>query len=400
MTEKELQNYLYENPNVLFPGQTINEKSKEYYIRGKRIDLLFRVENTRYIVELKAVPLNREHIGQIVEYYGLMKEYLNDANLRMMLVSPSIPSWKSVLLEEIGIQCIEFDLSSQIDKPQLNNDQIVKDKKKINIILTAIQELPENSKYEKSIANSYDPPTRQDVGLVRKTMQDLLPEIANNFEEFEPFPFGITRAWSNDFDYECIPGKYGTDMYTRGKAWFAFRFGEEKNNIPNISIIFNPTGCDVTVNSELQSSQRIVIEKIKYQSSKIDEIIVKHGSLCFKSYLKLEHQPVGYHWILIIPNEFNSKEILYLYNNIRTNYQQLRDKWINHIKANNHSLSEKQKVHLDSHSINVNLALRFVDTITLKDAFWNKSFKEQNTMLLEKILKLKPMLRFLCQKDS
>jgi hypothetical protein len=400
MTEKELQNYLYENPSVLFPGQAINEKSKEYYIRGKRIDLLFMVENTRYIVELKAIPLNREHIGQVVEYYGLMKEYLNDTNLRMMIVSPSIPSWKSAFLEELGIQCIEYDLSLPIDRTNLNDAQIVKDKKKINTILTAIHKLSENSKYEISIVNSNDPPTMHDVGLVRKTMQDLLPEVANNFEEFEPHPFGITKAWSIDFDYECIPEKYGIDMYTLGKAWFAFRFGEEKNAIPNISIIFQPTGCDVTVNSELMPSQQIVIDKLKLQPSKMDEIIAKHGSLYFKSYLKFEHQPRGYHWILMEADKLKSDEILYLYNNIQRDYKQLREKWIYHIAVNNTYLSEKQKAHLYSRSKNVNCALRFVDTITLNDDFWNMSFKEQNSMILEKIIKLKPLLSFLCQKDS
>jgi hypothetical protein len=403
MTEKELQNYLYENPNLLFPGQTINEKSKEYYIRGKRIDLLFMVENTRYIVELKAVPLNREHIGQIVEYYGLMKEYLNDTNLRMMLVSPNIPSWKSVLLEELGIQCIEFDLSTPIDKPQWNGSQIVKDRKKINTILTAIQELPINSKYEKGIANSEGPPTRHDVGLVRRTMQELLPEIANNFEEFEPHPFGITRAGSNDFDYECIPEIYGTDMYTRGKAWFAFSFGDKKNDIPNISIIFNSTGCDVTVDAEVQSSQLIVISKIKKQSNKIDEIIANHGSLWFKAYLKLGHQPQAFHWILttlIEPSKLYCNDILNLYKTTCINYQQLREKWINHIKANNPFLSEKLKNDLEhNYSKSVSLALRFVDPITLNDGFWDKSFKEQNNVFLEKIVKLKPLIRLLCQRS-
>lgn len=86
----------------------------------------------------------------------------------------------------------------------------------------------------------------------------------------------------------------------------------------------------------------------------------------------------------MMPNALKTIEIFNLYNNIRKDYHQLRKKWINHIKTNNHSLSEKQKDHLDSHSKNVNFALRFVDTLTVNDAFWNKSFKEQNTMLLEK----------------
>jgi len=393
MTEKELQNYLYENPNVLFPGKAINEKSKEYYIRGKRIDLLLMVENTRYIVELKTVPLTREHIGQIVEY--LMKEYLNDANLRMMLVSPTIPSWKSALLEEIGIQCIEFDLSIPIDKHQLNERQIIKERKKMDSILTYIQNLPEYSKYERSIVLENRHPTRQDVGLVRKTMQELLPEVAKNFEKFEPNPFGITRAGpTHDFFYEYIPWDYETDLYRPGKAWFAFSFGEKKNEIPNISVGFSPTGCDVAVNAELQPSQMVVIEKIKSQPSKFDEIIGNHGNIIFMSYLKFEHQPKYYNWILMIKRECKSTEILTVYEKISKNYKYHREKWLNHINRNNPYLSERQKKHLETRSKNVNLALIFVDQISLNDIFWDKSFKEQNKLILEKIFRLKPLLNF------
>lgn len=395
MTEKELQNYLYENPSVLFPGKTINEKSKEYYIRGRRIDLLFMVESTRYIVELKAVPLAREHIGQIVEYYGLMKEYLNDANLRMMLVSPSIPSWKSVLLEEIGIQCIEFDLSKPVDKPQLNERQIVKERKKVDSIITYIQELAGDSKYEKSTVIEFVSPTRHDVSLVRATMQEILPAVANNFEEFEPYPFGIPRAGStNEFFYEYIPGKYETDLYIPGKVWFAFSFGEKKNEIPNISAGFSATGFDVIVNAELQPSQKIVIEKIRSFPSKLDEIIANHGNLEFKSYLKFEHQPRMYHWIIMISKPCNATEILDFYDNICKTYKYHREKLINHIKANNPYLSEKQKQHLEKRSKNVNLALAFGDSISLNNIFWDKSFKQQNNIILEKIIKLKPLLRF------
>ena len=108
MRESDIQDYLFMNPEVLFPGKNVQEKAREYLIHGKRIDLLFVVDDLRYIVEIKAVPIARDHIGQIVEYYGLMKEYLKETNLRMILVSPSIPKWRSVFLEELGIQCFEI----------------------------------------------------------------------------------------------------------------------------------------------------------------------------------------------------------------------------------------------------------------------------------------------------
>lgn len=108
MIERELQDYLYEHPELLFPDSRFQEKAREYTIHGRRIDLLFVVDGIRYIVELKGVPLQREHIGQVVEYYGLMKGYLNEANLRMILVAPSIPEWRGRYLEELGIRCVEL----------------------------------------------------------------------------------------------------------------------------------------------------------------------------------------------------------------------------------------------------------------------------------------------------
>lgn len=109
MKEKDIQNYLFENTDFLFPKKTVQEKAKEYSIKGKRIDLLFRVDGIRYIVEIKNKPLKREHIGQVVEYYGLMKTYLNEANLKMILVSPIIEEWQKVYLAELGINCIVFN---------------------------------------------------------------------------------------------------------------------------------------------------------------------------------------------------------------------------------------------------------------------------------------------------
>jgi RecB family endonuclease NucS len=58
MREKELQDYLYEHPELLFPGSCVQEKAREYTIHGRRIDLLYVVEGVRYIVELKGARLS------------------------------------------------------------------------------------------------------------------------------------------------------------------------------------------------------------------------------------------------------------------------------------------------------------------------------------------------------
>ncbi len=69
---------------------------------------LFVVDGVRYIIEIKNVPIQRDHIGQVVEYYGLMRHYMQGANLAMVLVSPSIPAWRAAYLEELGIRCVEL----------------------------------------------------------------------------------------------------------------------------------------------------------------------------------------------------------------------------------------------------------------------------------------------------
>ena len=109
MTEKDIQNFLYNYPEHLFPNQNIQEKAKEYMIKGKRIDLLFRVDGVRYVVELKNTKIKREHIGQLIEYYGLMKTYLNEANLKLILAAPIIEEWQKTYLEELGIRCVEVN---------------------------------------------------------------------------------------------------------------------------------------------------------------------------------------------------------------------------------------------------------------------------------------------------
>jgi hypothetical protein len=73
MRERDLQAYHFENLDVPFPNQVINRKRREVFIEGRRIDLLFEVDGVQYIVELKRDTIRREDIGQLFEYYELMR---------------------------------------------------------------------------------------------------------------------------------------------------------------------------------------------------------------------------------------------------------------------------------------------------------------------------------------
>jgi len=124
MLERDLQDYLFNHPDVLFPNEPVLEKLREVSIDGKRVDLLFRTASAKYIIELKAVPLTREHIGQVTEYYGRLRISSKENNLKMVLVAPSIPDYRKVFLEEIGIRCFEIPAipSDIIELDRVRND--------------------------------------------------------------------------------------------------------------------------------------------------------------------------------------------------------------------------------------------------------------------------------------
>lgn len=92
LLERDLQEYLFVHPELILPDEVIIEKSREVCVEGRRIDLLLRTNAARYIVELKAVPLTREHIGQVAEYYGLMRGQIRDGNFKMILVARLSPT--------------------------------------------------------------------------------------------------------------------------------------------------------------------------------------------------------------------------------------------------------------------------------------------------------------------
>jgi hypothetical protein len=205
MKEVDIQNYLYEHPEFLFPNKVIQEKAKEYLIKGKRIDLLFRVDGVRYIVEIKNTAIKRDHIGQIVEYYGLMKEYLNEANLKMILVAPSIEKWQKTYLEELGIRCVEFDKmlsddNPNITKPPLQTNNLKEDywvvfSDKIDLALDKIQELKNNDLknlflFEDSYVNLFSFPLDSKRYFVRGAkVNDYVLGIYHKIDPVTVIPF-------------------------------------------------------------------------------------------------------------------------------------------------------------------------------------------------------------------
>jgi hypothetical protein len=402
MQERDLQEYLYNNPEVLFPDAVITEKTKEYYIRGQRIDLLFMVDGVRYIVELKSKIIEREHIGQVIEYYGLMKEYMNEANLKMVLVAPEIPKWRSTFLEELGIRCLEI---KEIPKTSYESNKITSKMKsslekqvKDDSLLKLIDHPAEGFKKEEFQLGA----TPLKFAKVCRFLKDLLPLVAKEYSEFEITPYRIIHPHTFDVDFEYHEASnYGEPEFKKGDVWFAFRFGstgnEPPNDVPNISATMNHFAFDVCVNAELHSSQKVFINAIESQKNPFNEILSGFDGLMLKTYLKYEYQPRFYHWILtdyINTKDIDAKFIVNNYREHEKTFLQERNYWVDYIIKKNPGLTEKQKQHLARTNKSMNFCQRLSIPIKSDNPIWERDYSSQLEMFKESIFKLKDFIIF------
>jgi hypothetical protein len=401
MKERHIQDYLYTHPEVLFPTGDITEKTREYSIHGKRIDLLFVVDGVRYIVEIKNVPIQREHIGQVVEYYGLMRGYMKDANLSMVLVSPSIPEWRAAYLEELGIRCVEIpnvptteDEQNRIQKESRSHIMKAKQKSEIESVLGNGERV--------SFEDIAGPVTPKSKCFAWRMLNSTLEPVSKSFNEYEVEPLRITRSQSNDFDVEYdTTMKNGAIKFTRGGAWWGYRFGFSenmpKNNVPNISIIAYPTGLDVTIDAELLPSQEVMRSRIQKSTSQFDRLLAEHGRLWLKTYLKYEHQAIAYHWILAdmkSPGEFDGAAILRLRREHKNAFEKDREGWIRTISAENKELTEALIHHLETKTKQLNLAMRLGESFQKSDAFWSLPFEKQVSEIVASVQRMKSLVDF------
>ena len=75
-------------------------------------DVVFQDETgDTVIVEVKRGILSRDAVGQIMDYYGMLKRREPNRNIRLMLVANVIPRERIVYLKEIGISCVEIPVS-------------------------------------------------------------------------------------------------------------------------------------------------------------------------------------------------------------------------------------------------------------------------------------------------
>ena len=401
MKEYEIRDYLYDHPEVLFPSGNITEKAREYNIHGKRIDLLLVVDGIRHIVEIKNVPIQRDHIGQVVEYYGLMRHYMQEAHLAMVLVAPSIPTWRAAYLEELGIRCVEIRGVPTTDEEcrrmqRESRSHATRSKRRMEV------ESILGDRESVSFEDVAGPVTAKSAAFAHRVLRDSLEPIRKSFREYEIVPFCITRPSSFDIHVERGPDRRPeATQFTHGGTWWAYRFGfsenAPKNDVPNVSVIAGTLSLDVTINAELQTSQKIMLDHIRESISKFNRLLTSHGGLWLQTYLKYEHQPRFYHWILAdtkAPGQFDGQTIRQTAIDHERRFVEEREQWIRYIKAWNRELTEAQIHQLEPQNRQFNLAIRLAQPFQRNASLWSLPCEEQTGELVAAVQRMKPLVDF------
>jgi len=110
MTEKEMEELI-----KAFPSEFIEEDlellSNQQTITSGRIDLVFKTRfDELLVVEIKKGPLNRKHLGQVLDYYAHMKEMFPDKSIQPMLIGTEISKEFKITLKHSNVDYREIPL--------------------------------------------------------------------------------------------------------------------------------------------------------------------------------------------------------------------------------------------------------------------------------------------------
>ena len=357
---------------------------------------MFEVDGIQHIVELKRDTIRREDIGQIFEYYGLMKHSNETATFKMILVAPSIPAYRRIPLEEFGIRCVEVQHrpESVQDRAILVTNAIAYQKRRLTALASeAVPNGLDRIRFEDLLP----PINPKSMRLSHLLLRDGLPFVQKAFSKYEVLPIKMVN--SNQPDVLCFPAEEMSSRFVQGGAWWAFSFGQSeempKNDVPNISVNALPWGLDFAVNAELRTSQGVMRRRIERDVHHFDNLVLQHGGLHLQAWLKLEHQPRFYHWIpiaMLPPNTWRGHDLLELYRRSELNFSDLRAHWLAWITEQRIQLTAAQLGHMHRANRKLNLALRLVRSFKSLDPVWNLPYEQQQAQFETEYQRLKPLI--------
>ena len=107
--EKDIENLLANYPDDFFPNAGFILHGQQVRLGNCRADILFKDKYDRtIIIEVKKGILSRDTSGQILEYYGLLKQDNFNTIIELILCANVIPAERRMFLENNGIECKEL----------------------------------------------------------------------------------------------------------------------------------------------------------------------------------------------------------------------------------------------------------------------------------------------------
>ena len=112
MLEKDIENLIAHYPEDFFSNSNFKLIGQQVKLGSCFADIVFEDKyNRTIIVEVKRGILSRDASGQIIEYYGLLKQQNPSKTIELILCANIIPSERKIFLENVGIECKELGLS-------------------------------------------------------------------------------------------------------------------------------------------------------------------------------------------------------------------------------------------------------------------------------------------------
>jgi hypothetical protein len=113
MLEKDIENLIASHPDEFFPSSGFKLIGQQIRLGKCFADIIFEDRfNRKVIVEVKRGILSRDASGQVMEYYGLLKNEQPDGIVELVLCANVIPAERKKFLETIGIECKELGINS------------------------------------------------------------------------------------------------------------------------------------------------------------------------------------------------------------------------------------------------------------------------------------------------
>jgi len=112
MLEKDIENLIAKYPDEFFPSSGFKLIGQQVRLGKCFADIIFEDKyNRKVIIEVKRGILSRDASGQVMEYYGLLKNEEPESIVELILCANIIPAERRTFLETTGIECKELGIN-------------------------------------------------------------------------------------------------------------------------------------------------------------------------------------------------------------------------------------------------------------------------------------------------